>query len=79
MQRYLQATSYLLKFLKLKYGTRGRVMAEALCYKQEGCGLRFTQPLTEMSIRSRRTMFLGSRARPVRRADNLTAICEPIV
>jgi hypothetical protein len=24
-------------------------------------------------------MFLGSRARPVRRADNLTAICEPIV
>jgi hypothetical protein len=22
--------------------------------------------------------FLGSRARPVRRADNLTAICEPI-
>jgi hypothetical protein len=23
-------------------------------------------------------MFLGSRARPVRRADNLTAICEPI-
>jgi hypothetical protein len=24
-------------------------------------------------------MFLGSRARPVRRADNLTAICDPIV
>jgi hypothetical protein len=24
-------------------------------------------------------MFLGSRARPVRRADNVTAICEPIV
>jgi hypothetical protein len=24
-------------------------------------------------------MFLGSRARPVRRADNLTAICEPTV
>jgi predicted transglutaminase-like protease len=24
-------------------------------------------------------MFLGSRGRPVRRADNLTAICEPIV
>jgi hypothetical protein len=24
-------------------------------------------------------MFLGSRARPVRRADNLTAIREPIV
>jgi hypothetical protein len=24
-------------------------------------------------------MFLGSKARPVRRADNLTAVCEPIV
>jgi hypothetical protein len=24
-------------------------------------------------------MFLGSKARPVRRADNLTAICEAIV
>jgi hypothetical protein len=24
-------------------------------------------------------MFLRSRARPVRKADNLTAICEPIV
>jgi hypothetical protein len=24
-------------------------------------------------------MFLGNQARPVRRADNLTAICEPTV
>jgi hypothetical protein len=24
-------------------------------------------------------MFLGSRAQPVRRADSLTAICEPII
>jgi hypothetical protein len=24
-------------------------------------------------------MFLGSKARPVRKTDNLTAICEPIV
>jgi hypothetical protein len=24
-------------------------------------------------------MFLGSRARPVRKPDNLTAICKPIV
>jgi hypothetical protein len=39
----------------------------------------FTQPLTEMSFGSRKTMFLGSRARPVRKADNFTAICEPIV
>jgi hypothetical protein len=27
----------------------------------------------------KKKMFLASRARPVRRADNLTAICEPIV
>jgi hypothetical protein len=39
----------------------------------------YTQPLTEMSTRSRKIMFLGSKERPVRRADNLTAICEPIV
>jgi hypothetical protein len=38
-----------------------------------------TQPLTEMSTRSRKIIFLASRARPVRRADNLTAIFEPIV
>jgi hypothetical protein len=35
-----------------------------------------TQPLTEMS-----TMKIpgGGKARPARKADNLTAICEPIV
>jgi hypothetical protein len=38
-----------------------------------------TQLLTEMSIRSTKMIFLGSKARPVRRADNLAAICEPIV
>jgi hypothetical protein len=37
--------------------------------------LGFTQPLIEMSTRSRKIMFL----RPVRKADNLTAICEPTV
>jgi hypothetical protein len=35
--------------------------------------------LTEMSIRSRKIMFLGSRAWPVRRVNNFTAISEPIV
>jgi hypothetical protein len=35
--------------------------------------------LTEMSTRNRKIMLLVSRARQVRRADNLTAICEPIV
>jgi hypothetical protein len=41
-------------------------------------GLGFTLPLTEISTRSRK-MFVGSRARPVRLTDNLTAIYEPIV
>jgi hypothetical protein len=36
--------------------------------------LGFTQPLTEMSTRRKKLMLLGSRSRPVRRADNLTAI-----
>jgi hypothetical protein len=34
-----------------------------------------TQPLIEMSTRN----LLGGTGRPVRKADNLTAICEPIV
>jgi hypothetical protein len=33
-----------------------------------------TQPLTEMSARN----FPGDRERPARKADDLTAICEPI-
>jgi hypothetical protein len=40
----------------------------------------FTQSLTEMSTRSIKIiMFLGSKVRRVRRADNLTTICEPTV
>jgi hypothetical protein len=34
-----------------------------------------TKPLTEMSIRN----LPGGKGRPARMADNLTAICEPIV
>jgi hypothetical protein len=34
-----------------------------------------TQPLTEMSTRN----LLGGKGRPARKADNLTAIYEPIV
>jgi hypothetical protein len=34
-----------------------------------------TQPLAEMSIRN----FAGGKERPAHKADNLTAICEPIV
>jgi hypothetical protein len=32
-----------------------------------------------IEYQKQKIMFLGSRARPVRKADNLTAICEPIV
>jgi hypothetical protein len=39
----------------------------------------FVQPLTEMSTRNRKIMFLGSRARPASNADSLVAICEPII
>jgi hypothetical protein len=34
-----------------------------------------TQPLTEMSARN----LPGGKGRPARKADDLTAICEPIV
>jgi hypothetical protein len=40
----------------------------------------FTQPPTEISTRNIKIiMSLGSKVQPVRRADNLAAICEPIV
>jgi hypothetical protein len=39
----------------------------------------FTQPLTEMTTRSRELMFLGSKARLVRKVSKLTAICELVV
>jgi hypothetical protein len=44
-----------------------------------GDPIRFIQPLTEISTRSRKIKFLESRERPLSRADNLTAIFEPIV
>jgi hypothetical protein len=37
--------------------------------------LGITQPLTEMSTRN----LPGDKALPMRKADNLTAICEPKV
>jgi hypothetical protein len=40
---------------------------------------RATQLLTEISTRCRKIMLLRSREQPVRKADNLTAICEPTV
>jgi hypothetical protein len=67
------------------------LLVDALWYKPEGRGfegflnlpnpssrtmtLRSTQPLTEMSTRN----LPGGKRRPARKADNLTAICEPIV
>jgi hypothetical protein len=39
----------------------------------------FTQLLTEMGTRSRKIMFLGIRALPVRSADKFTAIGETVV
>jgi hypothetical protein len=38
-----------------------------------------TRHLTEISSRSRKKMILGSKVRPVRKADNFAAIFEPIV
>jgi hypothetical protein len=38
-------------------------------------GLGLTQPLTEMSTRN----LPRGKKRPARRANNLAAICEPIV
>jgi hypothetical protein len=63
-------------------GARSSVVVEELCYKQKVAGLKPNeannfisiyinlQPLTEMSFKSGKVMFLGSRARPVHRADN---------
>jgi hypothetical protein len=42
-------------------------------------GPGFAHFQTELSTRSTKVMFLGSRARPVPVADDLTAICEPVV
>jgi hypothetical protein len=43
--------------------------------------MEFTQSLTEMSTGNikKKIMFLGSEVQPVRGADKLTAIYEPIV
>jgi hypothetical protein len=49
---------------------RGSLVVKALCHKPES---------REFETRSIKMIFVGSRAWPVRRADNLTSICEPIV
>jgi hypothetical protein len=44
-------------------------------FPMRSLALGSTQPLTEMSTRN----LPGGKGRPARKADNLTAICEPIV
>jgi hypothetical protein len=71
---------------------RGSVVVKALFHKPEGRGFQICFQynailpallgpgvFSEISSRSIKIMFLWSRARPVHRADNLTAICEPTV
>jgi hypothetical protein len=76
-------------------GARGSVVVKALCYKPKVAGsipdevifLNLLNPsgstrpwVYSASNRNEKIiMFLGSKVRRVRRADNLTTICEPIV
>jgi hypothetical protein len=39
--------------------------------------LGFTEPLIEMSTRSKKITLLQSRGQPVCKADNFTATCDP--
>jgi hypothetical protein len=41
--------------------------------------MEITQLVTEMRTRNRKVMFLGSRERPVLKADNLIAFSKTIV
>jgi hypothetical protein len=65
----------------LRYKPEGRVFDtdEANDLYQFTEGLEFTQPLTEMRTRSIEIMFLGSRTRPVREANNPITFCKPTV
>jgi hypothetical protein len=72
---------------------RGRVVVKALSYYPEGHGFetRWDEGIpaglapgvysasNRNEYQKQRNNVSGSRARPMRRADNLTAICEPIV
>jgi hypothetical protein len=59
-----------------------REISESYAGRKAGSALGpgFTQPLTEMRTRNMKIiMFLGSKVRRERRADNITAIYESIV
>jgi hypothetical protein len=60
-------------------GRASVLMYLQVLHKAYRLGPGVQQPLTEMSTRYRKIKFLGNRARPVLKADSLTAICEPIV
>jgi hypothetical protein len=74
-----------LKSLTLEsvYGACGSLVVKALGYKPEGHGFdtRWGEILNlpNPSSCTKKIVFLGSKVRPVRGADNLTAIYEPIV
>jgi hypothetical protein len=87
----LQVLLVILYGYKTWLGSRCSVMIKALCYKPEGGGSRLDEVneffqftwsvccLAKVIIRSRKIMFLGSRARKVLKADNRATICEPTV
>jgi hypothetical protein len=56
---------------------RSRVLVQVRWIYFSLQALWVTHPLTELSTRNRK-MFLGSKVRPVLKADTLTAICDPI-
>jgi hypothetical protein len=53
----------------------GSIPDEVIVFSIRTMALGSTQPLTEMSNRN----LTEGKGRPERGADNLTAICEPIV
>jgi hypothetical protein len=75
------AVAQLLHALCYKPEGRGSIPDEVIGFinrpnpSSRTMALGSTQPLTEMST----TNLPGSKGRPARKADNLTAICEPIV
>jgi hypothetical protein len=69
-------------------GARGSVAVDAVCYKPEDCGFetrrgeliffQFASSSNSNEYQKQKNASWG-RARPVHRADNFTAICEPII
>jgi hypothetical protein len=83
----------ILKYLILNERARSGVVVKALCYKPVGRGFEIRRGECSFLIYlilpaslgpgvysafNRKIISRGGRERPVRRADNLTVICEPI-